>query len=72
MWDRPFRVAWAAVPELLRAEIRDPTVIEIAEQWPVGPVDRLRDLVWPGHNREALLRLFSDRRGRPWPPCRRR
>jgi Domain of unknown function (DUF4037) len=59
MWDRPFRVAWAGVPELLRAEIQDPAVLSIAERWPVGPVDQFRDLLWPAANRYSLLRLFD-------------
>jgi hypothetical protein len=59
MWDRPFRVAWADVPELLHAEISDPEVLRIAERWPVGPVDRLRDQLWPAAERTSLLRLFD-------------
>ena len=59
MWDRPFRVAWADFPGVLRAEIRDPEVLSIAERWPVGPVDQFRDLLWPASNRRALLRLFD-------------
>jgi hypothetical protein len=59
MWDRPFRVAWADVPNLLRAELRDPAVIGIAERWPVGPVDQFRDLLWPAANRYSMLRLFD-------------
>jgi hypothetical protein len=64
MWDRPFRVAWGDVPDLLRAKIRDPAVLSIAERWPVGPVDQFRDLLWPAGNRRALLRVFeTDPRG---------
>ena len=59
MWDRPFRVAWADVPGLLYAELRDPAVLSIAERWPVGPVDQFRDLLWPAANRYSLLRLFD-------------
>jgi hypothetical protein len=59
MWDRPFRVAWADVPDLLRAELRDPAVISIAERWPVGPVDQFRELLWPAANRHALLRILE-------------
>jgi len=59
MWDRPFRVAWAGVLELLHAEIQDPAVLSIAERWPVGPVDQFRDLLWPAANRYSLLRLFD-------------
>jgi len=60
MWDRPFRVAWADVPDLLHAEIEDPAVLRIAERWPIGPVDQFRDLLWPpATNRYALLGLFD-------------
>ncbi len=59
MWNRPFKVAWADIPGLLRAEIQDPAVVSIAERWPVGPVDQFRDLLWPARNRRLLLRLFD-------------
>jgi Domain of unknown function (DUF4037) len=58
MWNRPFRVAWADFPGLLRARIQDPAVISIADRWPTGPVDQFRDLLWPTRNRRALLRVF--------------
>lgn len=60
MWDRPFKVAWADFPGLLRAQIQDPAVLRIAERWPTGPVDQFRDLLWPGGSRRVLLRLFDD------------
>jgi hypothetical protein len=59
MWNRPFKVAWADFPGLLRAEIEDPAVLSIAERWPVGPVDQFRDLMWPARNRRVLLRIFD-------------
>lgn len=59
MWNRPFKVAWADFPGLLRAEIQDPAVLGIAEKWPIGPVDQFRDLLWPTRNRRILLRLFD-------------
>jgi hypothetical protein len=59
MWNRPFKVAWADIPGLLRAEIQDPAVVSIADRWPVGPVDQFRDLLWPARNRRLLLRLFD-------------
>jgi hypothetical protein len=61
MWGRPFRVAWADVPGLLRAEIKDPVVSSIADRWPVGSVDQLRDVFWPAANRHLLLRIFDTR-----------
>lgn len=63
MWDRPFRVAWADCPGLLRAEIRDPEVASIADRWPVGPVDQFRELLWPPRNRRLLLRIFEQVEG---------
>ncbi|MGI8676171.1 MAG: DUF4037 domain-containing protein, partial [Nocardioidaceae bacterium] len=59
IWNRPFKVAWANFPGLLRAKIQDPAVLRIAERWPVGPVDQFRDLLWPARNRRILLRLFD-------------
>ena len=60
LWDRPFKVAWGDFPGLLRAQIKDPAVLCIAERWPIGPVDQLRDLLWPPRNRHILLRLFEE------------
>jgi hypothetical protein len=60
MWGRPFRVAWADVPDLLLPLITDPAVARIAERWPVGPVDQFRDLMWRPDNRMSLLRVFDD------------
>lgn len=59
LWDRPFRVAWSSVPDLLFPLIEDPDVRALAERWPVGPVDRFRELVWGPRNRAALLALFE-------------
>jgi hypothetical protein len=60
LWNRPFKVAWGDFPGLLRAQIQDPAVLSIAERWPIGPVDQLRDLLWPPRNRHILLRLFEE------------
>ncbi len=59
MWGRPFKVLWGDFPGALRREIRDPQVISIAERWPIGPVDQLRDMLWPTSKRPILLRLFE-------------
>jgi hypothetical protein len=59
LWDRPFQVAWSSVPDLLFPLIEDPDVLAVAERWPVGPVDRFRELVWGSKNRAALLELFE-------------
>lgn len=60
MWNRPFKVAWADFPGLLRAQIQDQAVLSIAERWPTGPVDQFRDLLWPARSRRILLRLFDE------------
>ena len=59
MWDRPFKAAWADIPDLLLPLITDPAVLSIAQRWPVGPVDQFRELLWPPKNRPLLLRLFD-------------
>ena len=59
LWDRPFQVGWSSVPDLLFPLIEDPDVQAVAERWPVGPVDRFRELVWGSKNRAALLALFE-------------
>jgi hypothetical protein len=60
MWNRPFRVAWADIPGLLRAQIDDPAVLAIVERWPTGHVDQFRGLLWRVSNRPLLLRLFTE------------
>jgi hypothetical protein len=45
LWDRPFRVFWGDFPGALRQAITDPEVIDIADRWPVGAVDDLREAV---------------------------
>ncbi len=59
LWDRPFKVAWADIPDLLLPLIQDPAVVSIADRWPVGPVDQFRELIWTPKNRPLLLRLFD-------------
>ncbi|HET7196051.1 MAG TPA: DUF4037 domain-containing protein [Nocardioides sp.] len=59
LWDRPFKVAWADIPDLLFPLIQDPAVVSIAQRWPVGPVDQFRELIWAPRNRPLLLRLFD-------------
>lgn len=44
---------------ILREQIKDSTVVAIANQWPVGPVDQFRHLLWPATNRALLLRIFD-------------
>jgi hypothetical protein len=56
LWNRPFEVAWGDFPGLPRAQIQDPAALTIAERWPTGPVDQLREMLWPPRNRHFLLR----------------
>src|SRR5690606_26846849 len=67
LWDRPFKVAWADIPDLLLPLIQDPAVVRIAKRWPVGPVDQFRELYWPAKNRLLLLRLFDQDLARDQP-----
>lgn len=60
LWNRPFKVPWADFPGALHAQIKDPAVREIAQRWPVGQVDRFRDLLLSGRDRALLRRLFGD------------
>lgn len=64
LWGRPFKVAWADIPDLILPLIEDPAVMSIARQWPVGPVDQFRELIWAPRDRPLLLRIF-DPRGDP-------
>ena len=59
MWNRPYKVVWADIPGLLRAQIQDPAVLSILERWPVGPVDQFRDLLWRAPDHSLLLRVFD-------------
>jgi hypothetical protein len=59
MWDRPFRVLWGDFPGALLARITDPAVLRLAEQWPIGGPDRVRDLLWGAPARRKVLRLLD-------------
>lgn len=60
MWNRPFKVLWGDFPGALRAQIQDPAVKAVAERWPAGGVDQVRDLLLgPPRSRGQLLRLFE-------------
>ncbi|MEO8329267.1 MAG: DUF4037 domain-containing protein [Candidatus Nanopelagicales bacterium] len=59
MWDRPFKVLWGDFPGALQAQIQDPAVQRIAERWPVGGVDQVRDLLLNRDSRRLLLHLFD-------------
>lgn len=59
LWDRPFKVFWGDFPGALSAEIEDPVVKQLAERWPAGGIDQLRDVLWNPRYRGQLLRLFD-------------
>lgn len=59
MWNRPFKVIWGDFPGALLAQIQDPAVRRIAERWPVGGVDQVRDVLWAPRHRELVLRLLE-------------
>ena len=59
MWDRPFKVLWGDFADALAAQIKDPAVQRIAEQWPIGGPDQFRDLLWDPRHGRLLLRLFD-------------
>lgn len=59
LWGRPFTIAWGDFPGALRDAISDPAVTAIADAWPVGGVDRLRDVLWSPRFRPQLLNLVG-------------
>ena len=56
---RPFKVVWGDFPGALVAEIKDPEVRRIAERWPVGGIDQLRNVLWAARDRRQVLALFD-------------
>ncbi len=59
MWNRPFTVPWGDFPGMLRAQIKDPAVARIADQYPTGGIDQVREILWNPRWRGRLLRLFD-------------
>jgi hypothetical protein len=59
MWNRPFKVIWGDFPGALHSQIQDPSVQRIAERWPTGGIDQVRDLLWGPRARSLLLHLFE-------------
>lgn len=57
LWDRPFGVLWGDFPGALRRAITDPEVTAIADRWPVGGVDGLREVVTMPRLQPALAAL---------------
>jgi hypothetical protein len=61
LWGRPFKVVWGDFPGALSAAIRDPEVRRIAERWPVGGIERVRDVLHRARDRRHLLGLLDSR-----------
>ena len=59
MWNRPFTVPWGDFPGILRAQIRDPAVLRIADRYPTGGVDQVREILWSPRSRRRVLSLFD-------------
>ncbi|TCO32600.1 uncharacterized protein DUF4037 [Kribbella steppae] len=59
LWDRPFKVVWGDFPGALVADIKDPEVRRIAERWPVGGIDQIRNVLWAARDRRQLIALFD-------------
>jgi hypothetical protein len=58
MWGRPFKVVWGDFPGALCAAITDPAIRAIADRWPVGGIDRLRNVLWKPADRRAFVGFF--------------
>ncbi|MET9271772.1 DUF4037 domain-containing protein [Kribbella sp. NPDC003557] len=61
MFGRPFDTVWGDYIGALHAGIRDPEVLRICERWPVGGINRVRDLLWKADDRRQVLGLLGSR-----------
>jgi hypothetical protein len=61
MWGRPFEVVWGNVPGALSDAIQDPEVRRIADRWPVGGIEKVRDVLHRTGDRRQLLGLLDSR-----------
>ncbi|GAA1593439.1 hypothetical protein GCM10009804_57480 [Kribbella hippodromi] len=61
LWDRPFEVVWGDFPGALAAGIQDPEVRRLADRWPVGGIDQLRNVLHRTADRRHLLWLLDSR-----------
>ncbi|WP_405067385.1 DUF4037 domain-containing protein [Kribbella sp. NBC_01510] len=60
MCGRPFKVVWGDFPGALAAEIQDPEVRRIAEHWPVGGIDHIRNVIlWKAQDLRQLVGLLD-------------
>ncbi len=62
LWGRPFKVVWGDFIGALSAQIQDPAVKDLAERWPAGSVDQLRETLWFARARPQLLAVFDTTR----------
>jgi hypothetical protein len=56
---RPFKVIWGDFPDALAARLEDPEVRRIAERWPVGGIEQVRNVLWAATDRRRLIDLFD-------------
>ncbi|HEY3558083.1 MAG TPA: DUF4037 domain-containing protein [Kribbella sp.] len=61
LWGRPFEVVWGDFPGALSAAIQDPEVRRIADRWPVGGIEQIRNVLWKASDRRQLLGLLDSR-----------
>ncbi|HET6986518.1 MAG TPA: DUF4037 domain-containing protein [Kribbella sp.] len=59
MCGRPFKVVWGDFPGALAAEIRDPEVRQVAERWPVGGIEQVRNAFWKVGDRRKVAGFFD-------------
>lgn len=59
MCGRPFKVVWGDFLAALAAGIEDPDVRRIAERWPVGGIEQIRDALWGVKDRRQLVGLLD-------------
>jgi Domain of unknown function (DUF4037) len=59
MWKRPFKVVWGDFPGALHGQIQDPAVKRIAERWPAGGIDVVRDAPLGPGSRARVRRLLE-------------
>jgi hypothetical protein len=59
MCGRPFKVVWGDFPRALSDRISDPEVRAIADRWPVGGIERVRDQFWKPVDRRKVSAFFG-------------
>ncbi|MEU4192193.1 DUF4037 domain-containing protein [Kribbella sp. NPDC026611] len=56
---RPFKVVWGDFIGALSAGIQDPEVRRIADRWPVGGIEQVRNVLWKAPDRRHLVALLD-------------